>query len=46
VAYSSAMKMKEAGSFKTLVSIYQTTWHHILEDSNILNITGVGLCLV
>jgi len=24
--------MKAAGSFKLFVLIYQTTWHHILED--------------
>jgi hypothetical protein len=35
LAYSSSLKMDEAGSFKMLVPIYQTTQHYIPEDSNL-----------
>jgi hypothetical protein len=29
--------MEAAGSTRTLVPFYQTTWHHISEDSNLNN---------
>jgi hypothetical protein len=35
VAYSSALKMEVAGSFETIVPIYQATRLLILEDSNL-----------
>jgi hypothetical protein len=33
-ASSSALKMEAEGSCIKLVMMYQTTWHHIPEDSN------------
>jgi hypothetical protein len=33
LAYSSTLKMEEEHSFKTLVKLYWTVWHHISEDS-------------
>jgi hypothetical protein len=34
-ASSSALKMEAAGSSIKLVMMYQTTWYHISEDSNV-----------
>jgi hypothetical protein len=33
--YSSVLKMEAAGSFKTLVNMYQSTWHHIPVGNNL-----------
>jgi hypothetical protein len=32
-SYSWILKMEEVYSSETLINFYQTTWHHILEDS-------------
>jgi hypothetical protein len=37
MAVSSALKMEAASSSKTLVTIYQNTWHHIPEESNLIS---------
>jgi hypothetical protein len=34
---SSTLKMEAADSFKILITMYQTTKHHILDDSNLLS---------
>jgi hypothetical protein len=34
-SYFSNLKMEATGLFERLVNIYQTTWHHIPEDSNL-----------
>jgi hypothetical protein len=38
VAYSSILKVRTAGSSKTQVPFYPNTWHHIPEDSSLLNL--------
>jgi len=35
MAHSSTQKMKRPGIFETLLHVYQTMWHHILEQLNI-----------
>jgi len=35
---SPTLKLEAAGSYKTLVTVYQTTRHHVLEDSTPQNI--------
>jgi hypothetical protein len=36
LTYPSALKMEASGSSKTLVILYQATWHHISEGSDII----------
>jgi hypothetical protein len=38
---TSTLKMKTAGSSKTLVTFYQATWRHISEDSKLQDHFGI-----
>jgi hypothetical protein len=33
--YELTLKMEAGGSSETLVAIYQTIWHHVVEDSDL-----------
>lgn len=48
--FSYVLKLEAAGSCKTLVALYQTTWNHIPEDHNlhsfIVSVTCTHVCFI